>query len=45
MTSATTTAIFIFALAFFLSMLVAGMIKITYLTVRYFSQTKENKGK
>ncbi len=43
MTSATSIAFFIFGLAFVLSMLVAVMIKVIYLAVRRFSETKESK--
>ena len=40
MNTATSVALFIFGLAFVLSMLVAVMIKVIYLTVRHFSATK-----
>jgi hypothetical protein len=43
MISPTSLALFIFGLAFVLSMLVALMIKVIYLTVRHFSAAKENK--
>ena len=43
MNTETSVALFIFGLAFVLSMLVAVMIKVIYLTVRRFSTTKESK--
>ncbi len=43
MNTATSVALFIFGLAFVLSMLVAVMIKVIYLTVRRFSVAKEKK--
>ena len=43
MNTAISVALFIFGLAFVLSMLVAVMIKVIYLTVRRFSVAKEKK--
>lgn len=43
MNAAIPLACFIFGLAFALSMLVAVMIKVIYLTVRHFSTAKEDR--
>jgi hypothetical protein len=43
MNSLITTTLIIYGLAFVLSMLVAGMIKLVYYTVRFFTAIKEPK--